>query len=56
MMDRYHLPFGLDELTADAEATTAEERHEFEVIFERLAFIDAGGPMVPDSGLQVGRM
>ena len=50
MMDLYDLPMDLEKLTADAHAMTVEERTEFQVIFERLAFLGAGGPTMTDFG------
>jgi len=45
MIERHGVTIELEKLTADAESMTAEERAEFGVIFEHLAFIEAGGPL-----------
>ena len=49
MVDRYGVG-DVKQLTADGEAMTVEERAEFQVIFEKLAFLEACGPPLPDPG------
>jgi|GEM_PF-3741393 len=41
MMDRDDLPLGFDQLTDDAGAMTVEERAEWLLIWEKLAFLEA---------------
>lgn len=49
MVDRYGVG-DVEHLTAEGEAMTVEERAEFLLIFERLAFIEACGRPLPDPG------
>lgn len=47
MVDHYGVG-NLEELTTEGEAMTVEERAEFQVIFEKLAFLEACGRPMPD--------
>ncbi len=49
MVDRYGVS-DVEHLTAEGEAMTVDERAEFQVIFEKLAFIEACGRPLPDPG------
>lgn len=49
MVDRYGVG-DVEHLTAEGEAMTVEERAEFQVIFEKLAYLEACGRPLLDPG------